>query len=232
MHRQHHQTAAHRTGLSPSRSEHHLRAVLEAGWSDIEALHPRERQRARSYYAGCHRHRLRLAAVQQTARSACQQWTAQWAHPMGSSYAGTALPGSDIDLYACIPAACPDLTALEELLHGRAAYQKTRPGPTGQARHLFTYQHQATKIDLNFVPPADYQLALTVVHEISASMTDDDRVAHTWIKYLLHQRQDFDAYDQWKTAMRLRGSTTLRRLLSTGPTETDPADAPPPLPCC
>jgi hypothetical protein len=80
---------------------------------------------------------------------------------MGSSFAGTALDSSDIDLYAPMPNQCGSLGELRERLAGRATYRKTRPGPTGEDRHLFSYTEGATRVDLNFVPPSDYRLART-----------------------------------------------------------------------
>ncbi|MFC1443125.1 hypothetical protein ABUW04_33295 [Streptacidiphilus sp. N1-10] len=143
--------------------------------------------------------------------TACQNWGISQAHPMGSSGLGTALPASDIDLYAPIPSHYPDLPALHAALRGHATYQKTRTVPTGRPRHLFTFSQDGTKVDLNLVQPPDHQLAVTVLREIASTLTLEDRIAHTWIKYLLHDR-DAAGYDDWKEALRMRGSVTLRRL--------------------
>lgn len=212
--------------------------MTDAGWVQLDDLHPAERQLAVRFYVSCGKVRQDLADLQGAAQAACEQWTGNRPHPMGSSYAGTALSSSDIDLYAPLPKRCSSLDDLRELLTGRAVYRKTRPGPTGKDRHLFSYTQDTTRVDLNFVPAGDYQLALTVVHEIAAGLTTEDRIAHTWIKHLLHARGDEEAYDRWKTAMRLRMSPTLRALMAPEGVEgaqilhgpvTSPATWPP---CC
>jgi hypothetical protein len=190
--------------------------VTGAGWVQLDDLHPEERQLAVDFYIACDQVRHALADIQETAQLACEQWTGNRPHPMGSSYAGTALSSSDIDLYAPLPKLCGSLDDLRQLLAGRAVYRKTRPGPTGQDRHLFSYTQAATRVDLNFVPADDYRLALTVVHEIATGLTEEDRIAHTWVKHLLHARGDDEGYDLWKTAMRLRMSPTLRALMAPG----------------
>ncbi|WP_052434997.1 hypothetical protein [Streptacidiphilus melanogenes] len=156
---------------------------------------------------------------------------------MGSSYAGTALPDSDIDLYAPMPPHCAALDDLRALLERKAAYEKTRLGPTGKPRHLFTFPQGTIKVDLNFVEREDHQLALTVVREIAATLDWSDRVAHTWIKHLLNERGEEEAYDQWKTTMRLRTSPTLRALMASGeasriPSPNGSPEKPDPLPAC
>ncbi|MEZ0064983.1 hypothetical protein ABIA32_000971 [Streptacidiphilus sp. MAP12-20] len=190
--------------------------MTDMGWVKLDDLHPEERQLATGFYLACGQVRHALTDMQEKAQAACEQWTGNRPHPMGSSYAGTALSSSDIDLYAPLPKQSGSLDDLRKLLNGHAAYRKTRPGPTGQDRHLFSYTQAATRVDLNFVPADDYWLALTVVHEIATGLTDEDRIAHTWIKHLLHARGDEDGYDRWKTAMRLRMSPTLRALVAPG----------------
>ncbi|WP_042434118.1 hypothetical protein [Streptacidiphilus anmyonensis] len=214
MHRQHQPIPAR--GLRPSERQDDLRCVLDAGWVQLDDLHPQERRRAARFYADRAPGHQYLAGVQHAAQAVCERWTGNRPHPMGSSYAGTALDSSDIDLYAPMPNRCVGLGDLRELLAGRAAYRKTRPGPTGEDRHLFSYTEGATRIDLNFVPPSDYRLALTVVQEIAAGLTTEDRIAHTWIKHLLHEQSEEEAYDHWKTTMRLRTSPTLRALMASG----------------
>ncbi|MEZ0065548.1 hypothetical protein ABIA32_001544 [Streptacidiphilus sp. MAP12-20] len=207
-------------GLCPSTCTSDLNAVLAVGWVDLGHLAPGERRLASRFYETVAVDRARLRAVQEAARSSCTVWTGSRPHPMGSSYAGTALGCSDIDLYAPMPASCVNLGQLEVLLTGRAVYRKTRPGPTGEARHLFGYLEGGTRVDLNFVPLSDYRLALTVVHEIRSGLSREDRVVHTWIKHLLQEREDHDAYDAWKTSMRLRCSPTLRQLMASGGAST------------
>jgi hypothetical protein len=224
MPHQHHLHQPVGTGLCPSRHQSDLGAVLAAGWIDLGHLAPAERRLASRFYETAAVDRARLRGVQEVARASCEAWTGSLPHPMGSSYAGTALGVSDIDLYAPMPATCGSLGELEVLLAGRVVYRKTRPGPTGEDRHLFSYQEGGTRVDLNFVPPSDYRLALTVVHEIRGGLTREDRAAHTWIKHLLHECGDHDAYDGWKTSMRLRCSPTLRQLMATG--DADPEGRP------
>ncbi|WP_042370262.1 hypothetical protein [Streptacidiphilus neutrinimicus] len=216
MRHQYHPAEPVAEGLCPSICKADLDAVLAVGWVDLGHLAPGERRLASRFYETAAVDRARLRAVQEVARSSYEEWTGSRPHPMGSSYAGTALGCSDIDLYAPMPEGCGSLGELETLLAGRAVYRKTRPGPTGEDRHLFSYHEGGTRVDLNFVPPSDYRLALAVVHEIRRGLTREDRVAHTWVKHLLQERAADDSYDAWKTAMRLRSSATLRALMATG----------------
>ncbi len=112
-----------------------------------------------------------------------------------------------------MPEFCHDLNDLRNLLAGRASYQKARIGPAGENRYLFRYTRDATRIDLNFIPARDFRFVAAVAQELATGLTTDDCIAHTWVKHLLHERRKDDAYREWKTAMRLYASPTLRRLI-------------------
>ena len=221
MHRVRIEETAGQHDLLPSERDVDLQTVLEAGRVQLSQLAPREQERAQQFYASLAGCRAGLATTTARAITASQAAGLTELHAMGSSQYGTVLHDSDIDLYAPIPPTCPDLDTLRTLLDGHAEYRKTRSAPTHGPHHLFAFQQNGTDIDLNLVEATDYRLAVTVVREIAEALTEPDRIANTWIKHLLHQRRQTDAYDQWKAAMRLRGSATLRHLLATGRTEAD-----------
>jgi len=198
--------------LAPSRCPDDLQRILQAGWLTLDELTADEQRRAAGFYRSLAGQRQQLATVQRQAVAVVRHWTGQAAVPMGSSRFGTALGASDVDLYVATPGGQPTLAHLQNLLRGRADYQKTRPGPTGHDRHLFTFRQDGTSIDLNFVPTGDYHLARTVIQEIADAFTDPDRTAHTWIKHLTRLHRARQDYEQWKDAARLHCSPTLRTL--------------------
>ena len=203
--------------LRPSVSEADLHAILHAGRIRLHQLALAEQGLAEQFYATLASRRADLAVATARAIAASRSRGLAELQAMGSSQYGTALHDSDIDLYAPIPPTCADLGPLRALLDGHAEYRKTRSVPTAGPRHLFDFQQDGIDVDLNLVEPADYRLAVTVVQEIAAALTGPDRIANTWIKHLLRERGHADAYDQWKDAMRLRHSATLRRLRAPQP---------------
>jgi hypothetical protein len=212
MHRTRINETAGQPALRPSERDVDLQSVLDSGRVRLSQFAPREQEQARQFYASLAGRRADLAATAARAIAASQVKGLAELHAMGSSQYGTVLHDSDIDLYAPIPPNCPDLDALRAMLDGHAEYRKTRSVPTDRPRHLFAFQQDGTDVDLNLVEATDYRLAVTVVREITDALAEPDRIASTWIKQLLHQRGQGNAYDQWKEAMRLRHSPTLRRL--------------------
>lgn len=212
MHRVRNDEGAGQAGLRPSTSEADLYAVLHAGRIRLHQLAPAEQGLADDFYGSLTGQRTALTTATARAITASRAMGLAELQSMGSSQYGTALHDSDIDLYAPIPTACPDLDSLRALLAGHAEYRKTRAVPTQRPRHLFAFRQDGIDVDLNLVEADDYRLAVTVVHEIAAALTRSDRIANTWIKHLLHHRQQADAYDRWKDATRLHHSPSLRQL--------------------
>ncbi|MEZ0094123.1 hypothetical protein [Streptacidiphilus sp. EB129] len=216
MHRVRHDKSAGQSGLRPSASEADLHAILHAGRIRLHQLALAEQGLAERFYATLASLRADLAVATVRAIGASRVRGIAELQAMGSSQYGTALHASDVDLYAPIPPTCPDLDSLRALLDGHAEYRKTRSVPTTGPRHLFAFQQDGVDVDLNLVEHADYRLAVTVVQEIAAALTVPDRIANTWIKHLLQQQEQADAYDRWKDATRLHHSPTLRLLRSSG----------------
>ncbi|QMU67098.1 hypothetical protein [Streptacidiphilus sp. P02-A3a] len=232
MHRVRIEETAGQHALLPSERDADLQAVLKAGRVQLPQFAPREQKQAQQFYASLAGYRTGLATTTARAIAASQAKGLTELHAMGSSQYGTVLHDSDIDLYAPIPPTCPDLDTLRTLLGGHAEYRKTRSAPTHGPRHLFAFQQDGIDVDLNLVEATDYRLAVTVVREITEALSEADLIANTWIKHLLHKREDPHAYDQWKTAMRLHGSATLRRFLVNdrlSPSQSVLPDTPPPM---
>ncbi|MFF4818910.1 hypothetical protein ACFY2K_30520 [Kitasatospora sp. NPDC001309] len=148
--------------------------------------------------------------MQEEARRVASEWLGSESYPMGSSHAGSVLPESDVDLFACNP--CSDLSGLRSLLTARAEYKKTRTRLTGSERFLFVFQVDEIKVDLNIVSPQDFHLAARMTNEIGRNATQDDVVVHTWLKHLAKQHRGREIYEAWKWSYRTHFSPTLRSL--------------------
>jgi hypothetical protein len=213
--------------LAPSRRPDDLQRILHAGWVSLDEFTEDEQRRSVRFYQSLAGQRWQLARAQRQAVAVVRHWSGQTPVVMGSSRFGTALHASDVDLYVATPGGQPTLTHLRTLLDGRATYRKTRTGPTGHDRHLFTFRQGETSVDLNFVPTGDYHLARTVIQEIADAFTDPDRTAHTWIKHLTRLHRTRQDYEQWKDDARLHHSPTLRALYREQPTSMpDASEAP------
>jgi hypothetical protein len=54
------------------------------------------------------------------------------------------------------------------------------------------------EIDLSVLTDEDFAVACRMLDEIDATMSVQERVAHTWVKYLLWTSGRLGAYAEWK----------------------------------
>lgn len=53
-------------------------------------------------------------------------------------------------------------------------------------------------IDLSALTEEDFAVACRMLDDIEASMTEQERIAHTWVKHLLRRAGRMTEYAQWK----------------------------------
>lgn len=54
------------------------------------------------------------------------------------------------------------------------------------------------EVDLSVQTEEDFAVACRMLDDIEASMTDPERIAHTWVKHLLRDLGRLDEYAAWK----------------------------------
>lgn len=73
--------------------------------------------------------------------------------------------------------------------------RKTRFSTT---RLVFAFTVDDIEVDLSALTEEDFAVACRMLDEIKATMTEQEQIAHTWIKHLLHSSRRMSEYAEWK----------------------------------
>ena len=63
---------------------------------------------------------------------------------------------------------------------------------------MFAFTVDGVQIDLSALTEEDFTVACRMLDQIEQTMTDEERVCHTWVKYLLRAQARLDEYAAWK----------------------------------
>jgi hypothetical protein len=63
---------------------------------------------------------------------------------------------------------------------------------------VFAFACDGVDVDLSVLTEDDFAVACRMLDEIDATMTEPERIAHAWVKHLLHQQGRLDEYAAWK----------------------------------
>ncbi|MFI0742771.1 hypothetical protein ACH4PU_32520 [Streptomyces sp. NPDC021100] len=175
-----------------------LRAITARKWADPADFPAEEFARASAFYEAMRTHDDHLLKVRDQASGLIEQWTGCVPRDVGSFGTRLNLETSDLDLGIGFP-----VERREELMQalagtGRAKFLGERYTSFSTTRLVFAFEVAGIEIDLSALTVADFAVACRMLDQIDAEMTREERIAHTWVKHLLRESGDLDAYAGWK----------------------------------
>jgi hypothetical protein len=181
---------------NPSSTDLDLTALLEKGWADRGDFSDTEYERAITLYEGMRRHDDRLRLVRAYASGMIEAWTGRAPRDVGSFGTGLNLETSDLDLGIGYPVDSRD--QLVTTLAGRTEFLGERYTRFSTTRLVFAFTIDGMQIDLSALTEDDFTVACQMLDQIDQTMTFEERVCHTWVKYLLRAQGRLDEYAAWK----------------------------------
>lgn len=117
---------------------------------------------------------------------------------MGSFGLRLNLESSDLDLGIGYPVDRRD--ALMEALTPHMQFKGERRTRYFTTRLVFAFVMDDIDIDIDLsaLTEEDFAVACRMLGDIDANMTEEERIAHTWIKHLLRTAGRIDDYADWK----------------------------------
>lgn len=188
-------------------SELDLDAIFVARWADPEAFPAAEFARAEAFYRERRQADAELLTIRAKAASMIREWTGRDSRDVGSFGLRLNLESSDLDLGIGYPVEQRD--ALLTLLAPHASFKGERVtrfpaaersgGAAGTTTRLvFAFTVDGVDVDVSALTEEDFAVACRMLDDIEASMTERDRIAHTWVKHLLRSAGRMDEYAAWK----------------------------------
>lgn len=178
------------------RTELDLDAVLAAGWADPGVFPAAEFDRATEFWMARRAEDERLFATRAKAADLIRGWTGRESQDVGSFGLRLNLETSDLDLGIGFPADQRD--ALTASMAPHASCKGARATRFSTTRLVFAFEVDGVEVDLSALTEEDFVVACRMIDEIAATMTEDERIAHTWVKHLLRSSGRTAAYAEWK----------------------------------
>lgn len=176
-------------------AEPDLAAILAKGWALRADFPVAEYERALKFYGSMRTHDERLAGVQEKASVMIEAWTGSVPRAIGSFGAQLNLETSDLDLGVGHPV--DGRAALKAALVPHARFEGEWQTRLSTTRLVFAFTVDGVEIDLNALTEDDFAVACRMLDQID-SMTIEERVCHTWVKYLLRAQGRRQDYAGWK----------------------------------
>jgi len=173
-----------------------LDAILVARWADPSLFTAEEFDRAERFWQARRAQDDRLLAVRARAAQQITAWTGRVPRDVGSLGIQTNLETSDLDLGIGYPVA--DQEQLMAALAGHTAFLGERKTRFDTSRLVFGFVDEGVEIDLSALTEEDFVVACRMLEEIAAGMSEQERIAHTWVKYLLRNAGRLEDYATWK----------------------------------
>lgn len=173
-----------------------LDAVVAVGWAEPAQFSEAEFARASEFWFGRRREDARLAAVQSRASELVRSWTGRIPRDVGSFGIQTNLETSDLDLGIGFPMS--DREYLLAAMSAYASFKGERYTRFDTTRLVFAFVVDDVEIDVSALTEEDFAVACRMLDEINAGMSQDERIAHTWVKYLLKRAGRAQEYAAWK----------------------------------
>ncbi len=188
-------------------SELDLDAVFSARWADPEAFPAAEFARAEAFYRERRQADEELLTIRARAASMIREWTGRNSRDVGSFGLRLNLESSDLDLGIGYPV--EQRETLTAALAGHTSFKgervtrfpaAQRSGGTSATttRLVFAFTVDGVDVDLSALTEEDFAVACRMLDDIEASMTEQERIAHTWVKHLLRSADRMDEYAEWK----------------------------------
>jgi hypothetical protein len=180
----------------PSITELDLAALLVKGWADRGDFPDTEYGRALDFYEAMRAHDERLYRVREKASGFISRWTGRAPRDVGSFGTTLNLETSDLDLGIGYPVdRRGDLVAS---LAEHAEFLGERHTRFSTTRLVYSFTVDGVQIDLSALTEEDFTVACRMLDQIGQTMTDEERVCHTWVKHLLGQKGRLEEYAAWK----------------------------------
>ncbi|MGB6164195.1 MAG: hypothetical protein WCF33_12670 [Pseudonocardiaceae bacterium] len=184
-----------------------LEAILAARWADPAVFSAGEFARAEAFFRKRREQDDALLAVRVQAASQIREWTGRDSRDVGSFGLRLNLESSDLDLGIGYP--IEHRASLTAALAGHSSFKGERVtrfpaaesvdgGPGTTTRLVFAFTVADVDIDLSALTEDDFVVACRMLDDIEANMTEQERIAHTWVKYLLRSSGQMMEYAQWK----------------------------------
>lgn len=173
-----------------------LIALLAKGWADRGDFPGPEYDRALAFYQAMRDHDDRLRDVRARASALTEAWTGRVPRDVGSFGIKLNLETSDLDLGIGYPA--DDRDHLMTTLAGCTQFLGERYTRFSTTRLVFAFVVDGVQIDLSALAEDDFAVACRMLDQIGQFMTLDERVCHTWVKYLLRAHGRLEDYANWK----------------------------------
>lgn len=173
-----------------------LAALLAKGWADRGDFPDTEYSKALAFYQGMRAHDQRLHRVRAQASSMIEAWTGRVPRDVGSFGTRLNLETSDLDLGIGYPVDGRD--RLMAALADCTEFLGERYTRFSTTRLVFACTVDGVQIDLSALTEDDFTVARRMLDQIDQTMTYDERVCHTWVKYLLRAQGRLEDYAAWK----------------------------------
>lgn len=181
---------------NPPGTDLDLAALLAKGWADRGDFPDAEFGQALAFYRAMRDHDGRLRAVRARASGMIEEWTGRVPRDVGSFGTGLNLETSDLDLGIGYPV--DDRGHLMAALAGCTQFLGERYTRFSTTRLVFAFAVEGVQIDLSALTEDDFAVACRMLDQIDQTMTADERVCHTWVKYLLRAQGRLEEYAAWK----------------------------------
>lgn len=184
-----------------------LGAILAARWADPAVFPVSEFLRASEFYRQRRDRDGELLAVRARAALLIQKWTGQDSRDVGSFGLRLNLETSDLDMGIGYPVErreeliallAPNTVFKDERVTRFPAADLRGSEPATTTRLVFAFEVDGVEVDLSALTEEDFAVACRMLDDIEASMTEPERIAHTWVKYLLRGSGRMAEYAQWK----------------------------------
>ena len=173
-----------------------LAALLQRGWADRGDFPDTEYDRALAFYQAMRGHDDRLRRVRARAAGMIEEWTGRVPRDVGSFGTGLNLETSDLDLGIGYPV--DDRDRLMTALADGTQFLGERHTRFSTTRLVFAFTAEGVQIDLSALTEDDFAVACRMLDQIDQTMSLDERVCHTWVKYLLRAQGRLEEYAAWK----------------------------------
>jgi len=173
-----------------------LAALMAKAWADRGDFPDAEYEKALAFYQAMRVHDDRLHRVRAQASESIEEWAGRVPRDVGSFGTRLNLETSDLDLGIGYPVG--DRVGLKATLAGCTKFLGERYTRFSTTRLVFAFIVDGVQIDLSALTEDDFTVACRMLDQICQTMTFDERVCHTWVKYLLRAHGRLDDYAAWK----------------------------------
>ncbi|MDH6579497.1 hypothetical protein [Kitasatospora sp. MAP5-34] len=173
-----------------------LDTITAKGWAERSDFPDAEYGRAVFFYAAMRAHDDRLHAVRAKAADLVREWTGHESRDVGSFGIGVNLEASDLDLGIGFPVA--ERERLMSVLADRTTFLGERYTSFSTTRLVFSFTVDGVETDLSALTVEDFEIACRMLDQIGGTMTEEERICHTWVKHLLRAAGRLDEYAAWK----------------------------------